>query len=63
MIVVLHGRIVVAVCCDAIQDEDNAEKEYCGQGPSHNHGAVVRFEPVTRVTPTYGCICSRCMHD
>lgn len=63
MIVVVHGKIVVAVCGDAIQVEDNAEKEYCGQGLSHKHGAVVRFGPVTRVTPTYGCIYSRCMHD
>ena len=61
MNVVLQGRIVVAGYFYAFQDEDNAEKQHCGQGPGHKHQAVVRSGPVTGVTPTFGC--SRCMGE
>lgn len=43
-----------AVLCAVMQFRlrDKGEWEYCGQGHSHKHRAVVRFGPVTRVTPT-----------
>lgn len=53
------------MCCDASWAKEDKEEDSGVQGPSHTHRAAVRFGPLTRVTPTYGCIraADACMTD